>query len=742
MKIKLHPLKVFENRNFVLLCTLAVSTLVITYTSHIAVKISLLAASFVLGVFFALKKRTDKSVRYKCIMGLAMVFLLVLSSVISFELPYASSRKHFGNDVEVYAYAVPNSENKIRVLSLDGEDVSLYAVFSGGELPEKYETFTCCASVTAVRTGRLSSDMYYLGDGIDISVYAEDIISTGERYDGIGALMYSLNRSIRNIVYEYCDDGAGLVSALFLGNKSDLPESVKSDFSHTGVSHIVAISGMHVMIAAAFASVLLKKVIPHIFVRLALLDITVIMYSLLVGGGLSVVRAALMYTVVVIASYLGEETDTVTSLFLALYLICLVQPHAIFDISLQLSFCATFGIAVFALPACRRISKYDNKKGIFGRLMMKKLACYAVTSLLISVCAVAATLPLCFLYFGRMSLLSPVVTLLTVPFVSLILYCAPLMAAFGALPPIAQVFAQVCDSSAQICIMITSFFRDHANIELSFSYPFSALVIIIFAVLTVALVIKGVNKRRVYAIVCLSACLTYAASTSVFAICRADKCEVVYTSYNGDILCRVDGNSACAVDITNGYGKAHTSLFRVLEEKGIVKLDRLILTHCGESHAELIKRIDSRFGVKSVIYPSDDRYSDAVGYAVEEIGAEGVEYESNKTFSCGGFTIEQVHYISAGEGYNITTSNAVYFSGSRADERSLRLVNAESVVFYGCYSKISQMAFTPVYGVDKAIVTSKLKNNMFTPSEYENYISSENVIECDGTVTVDISRRK
>ena len=99
---------------------------------------------------------------------------------------------------------------------------------------------------------------------------------------------------------------------------------------------------------------------------------------------------------------------------------------------------------------------------------------------------------------------------------------------------------------------------------------------------------------------------------------------------------------------------------------------------------------------------------------------------------------EPIYYISQGEGYNITTENAIYFSGSRADDKSLELINGDSIVFYGCYSEISQMAFTPVYDVKKVAVSDKIRKNMFTEREYEKYCEQVNVVEYDGAVMIEI----
>ena len=744
MKIKLHPLRVFEKRHLVLFCAISVSLLLISYFIPTIVKVLLIALCAVFAVYFALSKRQfnflDKESKYHTVMLTVMIGAILLSSFISYDIAGMKAEEYTGEHKRITAYALPSSKNTVRITEIDGASVSFNAVFYGSEFLEKYEIFNCIGEIKLVMAEKISGSVYYIGDNILLSVYSENIVKTGEKTVNIFSKMYELNQMARNTVYRHCKENAGLISALFLGNKADVPENIKSDFSHTGVSHITAISGLHIMVAIAFAGWFLKKIIPHVFVRIVVLDIVVVFYSLLVGSGYSVIRAMIMYTVTVLAVLIGEKGDTVTSLFAALYLICIIQPYAIFDISLQLSFAATFGIAVFGLPVSRYIAKKTEDLTHKGPILkgIHKGINDVSTSLILSVCAVFATLPFCYLYFGRMSLLSPLVTLLVMPFITVLLYAAPFLMMFAGFEPLAELFGQVCNTCAEIAVIIISFFRENANLEISFSYPFSSSILVITVVVLVVLVIKGINKKRIYAIVCLCSVIAYSSSMLVFAMHNDDRCKIAFTSYGGDVLCRIEDNKAYAVDISNGYGHAYTSLFSMLEKQGIIKLHCLILTHISQEHIELIRKIDSNFGVDTVVYPSKNRYSDAVRAAVEQIGAHKVEYEMNDGYSYEGFDIEPIYYISQGEGYNITTENAIYFSGSRADDKSLELINGDSIVFYGCYSEISQMAFTPVYDVKKAAVSDKIRKNMFTEREYEKYCEQVNVVEYDGAVMIEI----
>ena len=210
------------------------------------------------------------------------------------------------------------------------------------------------------------------------------------------------------------EDTAGYFQALLTGDKSGLSYGVKYDMSVAGISHTVAISGMHVSMLLAALYLLLGRNTR----RIALLGIPLLLFfTAMTGASPSVVRAAVLQTLVLLAPLLRREADFPTSLCAAGLVILLPNPYAVADVSFQLSFAAMTGILLCTQPIYARLSAKTErfaKKRVLRRLF--RLVFVIVSSTL---GALVFTAPLIALHFGRFSLYGLLTNLLVLPLVSL-----------------------------------------------------------------------------------------------------------------------------------------------------------------------------------------------------------------------------------------------------------------------------------------------------------------------------------
>src|SRR5439155_2479993 len=176
-------------------------------------------------------------------------------------------------------------------------------------------------------------------------------------------------------------------------------------FTVAGVSHVVAISGWNIAIVAALVTAALRTWPRRrrSVVALALIAL----YTVLTGASASVVRAALMTSVVTTARESGRAGSAASALGWAAMVMLFVDPETVGDAGFQLSSLATAGLIAWATPLTERL------RAIHGGILPGWLA----ESLGISVAAEAATLPVVLLAFGRFALLAPAVNLLVVPLV-------------------------------------------------------------------------------------------------------------------------------------------------------------------------------------------------------------------------------------------------------------------------------------------------------------------------------------
>lgn len=197
-----------------------------------------------------------------------------------------------------------------------------------------------------------------------------------------------------------------VVSALTVGDKSELTPELKATYSAAGVSHILALSGLHIGILAMILTGLLH---PFRFVRGGQTGITVIVvcglwgFAVLTGLSPSVVRAVTMYTLYIVASFLVEDRlSGGHALSLAAFLMLLYQPLYLFDVSFRLSFVAVLSILLFYPVFSTR------------RIKVKPVR-YLWNAMAVSLAAQLGTLPLILYYFGAFPTYFLLANLVVVP---------------------------------------------------------------------------------------------------------------------------------------------------------------------------------------------------------------------------------------------------------------------------------------------------------------------------------------
>ncbi|MCP4423462.1 MAG: DNA internalization-related competence protein ComEC/Rec2 [Chloroflexi bacterium] len=200
------------------------------------------------------------------------------------------------------------------------------------------------------------------------------------------------------------DPQAALLSGILLGNDNGISPDLAEAFRITGMTHIIAISGFNIAILIA----ILVRVSESFLSRrgaviFAIVGIT--FYTILVGADASVVRAAIMGGIYLIANrLLGRPNFAYASLFLAGFIMTLHNPFALWDVGFQLSFAATLGLMLYADPFARWTRRRLLRR--FDRKTVRAVMGLITESILITLAAQVLTLPLMMAYFGQLSLIS------------------------------------------------------------------------------------------------------------------------------------------------------------------------------------------------------------------------------------------------------------------------------------------------------------------------------------------------
>ncbi len=203
-----------------------------------------------------------------------------------------------------------------------------------------------------------------------------------------------------------------LMAGILLGDASGMPADLSQAFKASGTAHIVAISGYNISILAALFS--------YVFSRLlgtrkgaALTAIAIALYTLLVGAGASVLRAAIMAWIGLLGQQIGRRQAGVNSLAFTAALMCLISPTLPWDISFQLTFMATLGLVLYATPMQAAFNRLATR--LLPQSTADRLAGPVGDYFLMTLAAQITTLPIMAYHFRSLSLVSLIANPLVLP---------------------------------------------------------------------------------------------------------------------------------------------------------------------------------------------------------------------------------------------------------------------------------------------------------------------------------------
>lgn len=210
------------------------------------------------------------------------------------------------------------------------------------------------------------------------------------------------------------DSGAyGVVAAMTLGDKSALDSELKDTYSRVGASHVLALSGLHLMIIYSVVSLVVGwrrfRLLSQVLTVLAIWG-----FALLAGLSPSVERAAMMVTTYALLSLGHRERMSVNTLAFVAIVMLIANPYALYDVGFQLSFAAVLAILTICPIFMSVIPLHVQQR---HRWLMSVWALSAV-----SVSAQLGTAPLVAYYFGRFATWFLLANYIVVPLASVILY--------------------------------------------------------------------------------------------------------------------------------------------------------------------------------------------------------------------------------------------------------------------------------------------------------------------------------
>ena len=563
--------------------------------------LSAAAVAFIFSLFFKSVRR-DFVIPTACIAAVVAVLLSFAAALVPDEASESFNDGVYTVKASVVSLEEQSGERyytELKTSEIDGEEYKLnIRLSSKSRLGFKpYDTVEGDLQLYDIGKTRDARN-YYLSENIFMGGYAKgDInISQPERKP-IGYYPLAMRAYIKNTLSHLIPgERWALATALLIGDKSDLPKSVSDSFSSAGISHLIAVSGLHLSIWCLF----ILKIFDVFRLRRragAIISAAfVIVFMAVSGFTYSVMRAGFMMLVMLLGTLLSRQADSLNSLGIALVILCFVNPYCVMSLGLRLSFLSTLGIIVgygnIDFPLNPYIARVRNKYArrvcefIFGSVRSTVLAC-------------AFTLPVMILDLGKVSLIAIPANLVSNLPASACMILSGLTALTAKLPFLRVITAGLADITGVCASFLINLSKalaavPHSSLNTtSFLFPLW-LVFALIVLAAVALIYRFRNRSVLRAAALICAFTFFGVCAGSYAISRTATVITVADVGNGSAAVVSSGGKTALLGCGGDSYYALSNIESAMDSVGADKLDFLLIPRISKGESSLaLDAIDS-----------------------------------------------------------------------------------------------------------------------------------------------------
>lgn len=497
----------------------------------------------------------------------------------------------------------------------------------------------------------------------------------------------------------------GILAAVILGESDEVDKGIKELYSLSGISHIMAVSGLHISLIGMGAYKILRKKMRYI--SSATISMAIMLFFLVfIGNPISATRAVIMFFVHMVADLYGRKYDVLSALSLAGIFLLIDNPYYLVNMSFQLTFMAMIGVTVCAPIVAEYVYSgtgeekesvsFDIKSGnlIWKRVVVFfKDVCNKIGKMIIfNITLCIVLMPLNSFQFFRHSTYSPFINMIVVPLVGLVV----IMTLWGMF--VAIFLPGVGKFLVGTAIYLLRFFTWLS--EMIVSLPFSSIVtgklvfgqvVLCYVLLAICLIImfcykegkfnSRFNKRKSYLVV-----VTLMATVILL---------VFREKYNGFTISFLDVGQGAAIYIKSQSGNDYLidggssdekniceyKLESFLEARQVDSLEYVFVTHCDSDHMSgIIELIDrGNIPIDVLVLPDinvelrDEKYFGLVCLA-QERNIDIVYMNVGDKLNDGGLSFTCLNPV-----VDMTSTNSSFSSD----------INENSLVFVAEYKKLA-----------------------------------------------------
>ena len=435
--------------------------------------------------------------------------------------------------------------------------------------------------------GNFDQSEYYAKENIFGAIFCEQILEVSGEEDLLEERLYQVKQNWKKQLILFMGEENGQVmSAMLLGEKSEMDANIKELYQKNGIGHVLAISGLHISFVGLVIYKLIRKTgIPFLiagFIALSLLT----MYGIMIGFTVSVFRAYLMLVLKIVADITGRVYDMMTAVMLSAAITVWRQSLYLSDAGFYLSYGAVLGILLI-MPILKE--SFLGKKRWFQLLMP-------------GICVNVALFPIQLLYYYEFPLYSILLNLLVVPLMSLLLG----FGMFGSIVSIfARVFGRICFYP---CRWILVFYELLSKWGLKL--PAARIVtgqpiwwkVVLYYIVLIVIIWKGINwKKIVLYFVCILSLIIVPNWKLQITMLDVGQGDCIFIKAPGNHTYLIDGGSSDVKEV----GKYRMEPF--LKFQGAGTLDYIFVSHGDGDHysgiMELLQRQELGIKIQNLIVP-------------------------------------------------------------------------------------------------------------------------------------------
>ena len=391
-----------------------------------------------------------------------------------------------------------------------------------------------------------------------------------------------------------------------LGNTSLLEQDTKKSFQNNGISHLFAVSGMHITLISTLLMYLLKKITKNHDISYIITIFILLFYTFITNFSSSILRAFLLFLLIYINKKFKFNLKTIEIIMLILLILLMYNPFYIYSIGFKFTFIISIILILFS-------KKINNFKNYFSKLLMTSLISFFIS------------LPIVINNFFEINLISPLLNLIFVPFISIIIFPFSLI----------SLIFPFLDNTFYIIVKFMENISIYINNTLSINIiigKMNLIMIVIYYLLTLICLNKVLVKKYIYVLPIITLILIYSninyfnknLIVTMLDVGQGDSLMIAFPNNKGNILIDTGG----IVNFTkNNYEISTSTIIPYLKSIGIKKINYLVLTHGDFDHMGEAINFVNNFKVDKVILNCGS-YNDLEKDLIKVLDKKEIEYYS------------------------------------------------------------------------------------------------------------------